>query len=304
MRSVRCSKRSGSSIRGPLYGAQVTSDLLELDGSSSSTKCKTITIRTDQLAGRGFSLDSAPPEKEYIHFGRLVSVHFGNSWWRFAVTKVGEFYLRVGASTIDFVPDPEAEDRTVQYWILHYMVPALQLLEGDFHFVLHGASVVVDSDAVAFIGPSGAGKSTLADHFLRQGHSFVTDDHLCIRREHVFMAIPTAPFNRPYRRIEDLGNYVERFEREPIPLRQIFLVETTDGDSAVAPIAEAQAIWILLNQRQFFLPGQMKQYFRFVSQLASAVPVSRLLVPRGLSRLPEAHARVLEKLQGIHDGSL
>lgn len=41
---------------------------------------------------------------------------------------------------------------------------------------IHGASVVIDGEAVLLAGASGAGKSTLADAFARRGHVVLSDD--------------------------------------------------------------------------------------------------------------------------------
>src|SRR5690606_6158147 len=94
-----------------------------------------------------------------------------------------------------------------------------------YHF-LHVSAVAIDGEAVLFMAPSTGGKSTLAQHCVARGHQLVADDKLAIIEESDrFLAVPSHPNYRPYRKNEDLGFRAEQFCASPLPIRVMFRLE-------------------------------------------------------------------------------
>ncbi|WP_041360818.1 hypothetical protein [Methylococcus capsulatus] len=217
----------------------------------------------------------------------------------FHIDDVGEFHLCLKESGICCRLMPGTSLERVRYWLMHYLVPVYLLLDPRFDF-LHGSAVDVGGGAVAFLADAMGGKSTLADFFVRQGHALLTDDHLGIVREGVFLAVPSVPFVRPYREFEDLGNPVERFAAQPLPLRAIYLLELAEGPARIAPLAGLPVAVALARNRRLMVTNTYmdlaKVRFSRLAELAATVPVAKLRVPRDLSRLPEVYATVLAHL--------
>ncbi|MDD5034412.1 MAG: hypothetical protein PHE55_06605 [Methylococcaceae bacterium] len=176
------------------------------------------------------------------------------------------------------------------------MIPFHLAQEGDA-VLFHGSAVKMGSGAVSFLADSFGGKSTLANYLQEQGHPLITDDDLRIEGEGPFMAHPSIPFVRPYRRQEDLGNRVERFNSRSEPLRRIYILELSESSARVIPVSGVEVAAILLKQSRFRLTERAAERFRFCTRLASSIRVARLVVPRAIHRLPEVHEVLLTDLE-------
>lgn len=222
----------------------------------------------------------------------------------FRLDGVGEFHLRPQEAGICCTPMPETSMETMRYWLMHFVLPVYLLLDTRFDF-FHGSAVDVEREAAAFLADSMGGKSTLAHFFVQQGHALLTDEHLGILQEHRFLAVPSVPFARPYRRHEDLGTPVERFASHPLPLRAVYMLELSEGPARVIPLAGSTAATALARNRQLVLSNSFrnlsKERFTRLAALAASVPISKLCVPRDLSRLSEVYQTVLTHLGELHD---
>lgn len=222
----------------------------------------------------------------------------------FRIDEVGEFHLCPEESAICCRLMPGTSMERVRYWLMHYVLPVYLLLDPRFDF-LHGSAVDIDGGGVAFLADAMGGKSTLANFFVQQGHGLLTDDHLGIFRRDVFLAIPSVPFVRPYREFEDLGNPVERFASQPLPLRAIYLLELSDGPARVIPRAGLPVAVALARNRRLRVSNKFtelaKTRFSRLAELAASIPVAKLCVPRDLSRLPEVYETILAHLGELHD---
>lgn len=222
----------------------------------------------------------------------------------FRLEGVGEFHLCRQESRICCTLLPGTPMETVRYWLMHYILPVYLLLDSRFDF-LHGSAIDVNGKAVAFLADAMGGKSTLADFFVKRGHALLTDDHLGILLELGFLAVPSVPFVRPYRQFEDLGNPVEHFASQPLPLRAMYLLELGDWPMQVMPLAALPAAAELARNRRLIVSNKFselaKTRFSRLAALTNSVPIARLRVPRDLSRLPEVYETVSAHLGDLHD---
>lgn len=120
------------------------------------------------------------------------------------------------------------------------------LLHQRGFLVLHGSSVKVNKDAVAFLGYRGNGKSTTAINLYKNGYPLVTDDILAIKFDS--HGSPIAYPGYPHVRLsEDSYNYVKdktdiltpirtivgkvfcdasaSFSKEPVSIKRIYVIE-------------------------------------------------------------------------------
>jgi hypothetical protein len=217
---------------------------------------------------------------------------------------VGQFHLCPEQREICCTLMPETGAEAARYWLMHFIVPVYLLLDARFDF-LHGSAVDIEGGAVAFLADAMGGKSTLANFFVEQRHALVTDDHLGLFRENGFFAVPSVPFVRPYRRLEDLGNPVERFAQKPLPLRAIYMLELGEAGARVVPLPGAPAVAALARNRRLVLSRDYsaltKERFSRLTSMTSQIPIAKLCVPRDLSRLSEVYQAVLSHLGDLND---
>jgi hypothetical protein len=202
----------------------------------------------------------------------------------------------------------------IRYWFLQKVLPAYLLLSGEVE-ILHAGAVEIKGRVAAFLAASGTGKSTLVHHFLSQGHALLADEHLLIAHRSdgpngssgVSMVLPTIPYLRPFRKLECLGDYTERFCTRAYPLHRLYLLEAAlPADPVSIEQLRGNAAGIAVCMRQQFDIGKLaasavlhrlpKDRFARVARLAAEIPVKRVRVPRDLSRLREVHDAILQDM--------
>lgn len=92
---------------------------------------------------------------------------------RFRIDGVADYLVEEGRRiTVD--PARSAESPDVRLFLLGSAFGYLCHQRGVLP--IHGASVLIDGEAIVLAGASGAGKSTLADAFARRGYAILSDD--------------------------------------------------------------------------------------------------------------------------------
>ncbi len=178
------------------------------------------------------------------------------------------------------------------------------------YLILHGSSVRIGSEAIAFLGHSGWGKSTLATAFHSQGHDLITDDVLTvdIQTKGCF-AIPSYPLvkllpdsavtaakhlNSPIdfgastnKRIHPVETHF--FERS-ILLKKLYLLGG-ESSTTIEPVSGAQAFMSLVSYSRTMNtlvgPDFMRTHFEQCQHLLKTVPVAQLPKRQSLQQLPE-----------------
>ena len=190
---------------------------------------------------------------------------------------------------------------------------------------LHASSVVFGDRAVAFAGRARSGKSTLAACFVRQGHPFLTDDLLALRRRgRQVQACPTVPqIKLEPETLRALGLNPRRFPRvvpgsaytkqlwqvptarQPRPLAAVYFPSLSDSQRArirLAPMSRTDFFQQLLGYsfNAVLVPRRrLRRQFALFSRIADSIPARRLIVPRGLGRLEEVAERIEQDLAEI-----
>jgi hypothetical protein len=214
----------------------------------------------------------------------------------FNVDGVASFRINRTRAVISCQLAPHVADELLCYWLLRYMVPFYLAFEGPATF-FHGSAVKVRDGAVGFLAESFGGKSTLANYLQQQGHPLVTDDDLLVDGEGPFLAVPSIPFIRTCRSQEVLGIRVERFANRPVPLRKLYILGLSEAPASVISLSKIEGVAALLQQNRFRFVEKLTQRFRFCVRLASSIRISRLVMPRALSRLEEVHQTLLIDLE-------
>ncbi len=227
------------------------------------------------------------------------------------------FELHLQANRICCFARAEVPDQLLHYWILQQILPIFLILNGSLDFLhctgvsihtLHDGDVAPTSGCIGFHGPSHAGKSTILSHFLSKGHFLVADDHLAISNIlNGIEAIPSTPFYRPYRAIEDLGIPAMHYSPDRRPLKRIYLLKpvAADADVFMENVSQSEAVWTFLRDRQYLTSEEgiprglalAAKRLKSLCSLASKVPIVRLHVPRSLERLVEVYDLVRDHLE-------
>jgi hypothetical protein len=257
-------------------------------------------------------------ENAYYAQGRLMEIYLGEDSLRAVIVDRLCFDLCFRTNTVRCLTLGEVSDDLVRYWFLQQILPILLLLNGSTE-LLHATAIRVDfghngeEGAVGFLGRSGIGKSTLLNYCLEQGCDLITDEHLALERSRMHEAVPSVPFYRPYRSLEDLGIRAPRFAERPVPLKRLYLL---DPDTADAPVkterlSDPETISAVLLNSQYSLFSRtapqtrpiLARRFAGLADLTRKVPVRRLRVPRSMHRLPDVYQFIQNDLLSSHKES-
>ena len=241
-------------------------------------------------------------------------------WWALDFHAVGTFF--VGDRRIVAVPEAGAPPELLE---LRLLGPVLSFwLELRGIVCLHASAVVADGRAVVFLAHHGGGKSSLAATLVEQGLPLLTDDVLPLETlpDGSLRARPGYPQMRFWpaeaerfagaaeelprvlssldkRRVAVGPHGFGAFHGEPCPLAAVFLVERRDDavGAEIEPVLPSQAVVALLAGS--FLPrlaagaGLQERRLDLLARLVEAVPVRRLVFPRGSGPVEPVVARVL-----------
>jgi hypothetical protein len=190
---------------------------------------------------------------------------------------------------------------------------------------LHATCVTVGGSAIAFIGDTGFGKSTLAGAFLVAGHQLVTDDMLVLTESaREFFVRPAVPRIKLYRepaeyfwgkdvKGEPMNPYTSKiviplqagqFHNKDVRLAALYLLSATRESAlkeqlSVKRLSKSDA-FLEICKATFnpYVPNSARseRQFGFASELAAALPVSRLSFGHGLNLLDRVRHAILADL--------
>jgi hypothetical protein len=195
---------------------------------------------------------------------------------------------------------------------------------------LHASTVVFNEYAVAFLGRSGAGKSTTAAAFANRGYAILADDVSSLRapENKTFVIQPAYPRLRLWstaavalfgsaealplltptwtKRYLDLAGSIHRFQRKPLPLAAIYLLNerVTDAKAPFIEVMSLQDSLISLITNTYvnrFLDKAMRaQELQLLSRLVQFIPVRRVTPHADPARLSMLCDVVLNDFQQLH----
>ncbi len=278
-------------------------DLKSVDGTFSDV----ITVRERSLAERDKTLSH-----QMVFFnnqGRDISLYTDRPFmrtsveqhWCFDVEGVVTFYWSSGELMIDYVPDEKFTTELLSYWTLHVILPIFLTIEERCYF-LHAGAVEIDDAPVLFVAESFGGKSTMTDFFIKQGHTMVSDDKVAIlEKAGKFLAVPSHPHHRPYRKMEDLGIFVNNMSNKPKPIQTIYELIRVSPDAPIV-INETEGIEKFKSLRfssEINLSFLKKERLTDLARLAKKVPVYKVEVPWDLKRLGEVYISIINHNQRL-----
>ncbi len=225
----------------------------------------------------------------------------------------GEFLLRVdgvaryhvqGGRRITIQPEAGAHEDDILVFLMGSAMGAL--LHQRNTLSLHAGAIMVNGESVIFSGPSCIGKSTLVAGFYRRGYAFLADDVCAITADNGHPAVmPGFPrlklwadclkkMNADQNTIKivrwgkDLEKYflpVEGSPTTPVPIKSVFVLETTNADNMeIITLKGAEKIDPLLDNtyRRRFLEGLggKKDHFRQCATVAGHAAVYRTVRPQ------------------------
>ena len=218
---------------------------------------------------------------------------------------------------ISIEPIAEVDIARMRLFILGAALGAILHQRG--YIVFHASAVAINDRAVIFTAPKGEGKSTMTGTLHARGHQFIADDVVAIdfsnpQQPMVYPAFPQLklwpdsatqigqdPEHLPklIDRLEKREYLFEDFSLKPIPLKQIFVLDT-DTEIAIEPFNSQEMILTLLKNLYVarfgstLLSPKNPKYFLQLASLARQVEVAKLLRPRSLTMVTEV-ARVVEE---------
>ena len=213
----------------------------------------------------------------------------------FLVEDVVTFSINKDENIIYYRLYKEGTEALLIYWLSHTFLPILFTFENIYYF-LHAGAVEIDSKPVLFVADSFGGKSTLTDFFIQKGHDMISDDKVAIYEdERGIICVPSYPFHRPYRKVEDLGYHVENFAKESKKMHAIFNLVKVDekADVKIEEILGIEKFKILKFSTEIELHLNNKSRFEILSKIANNVKVYNLSIPWNLNRLEEVYQKIV-----------
>ncbi len=209
----------------------------------------------------------------------------------FEVKGVVTFFWDSGTLKLQYIKHGDFTEELFEYWCLHIILPLFFTIEETFDF-LHAGAVEVDGKPILFIAESFGGKSTMTDFFMKQGHVMVSDDKVAAYEQNgKFYAVPSHPHHRPYRKMEDLGFFLEKTFTEPKPIHVIYELEKSEADAKIK-IVEINGVEKFKSLRyasEMNIFFQKAKRFEFLMKMAKVVPVYKVTVPWEIERLDEMY---------------
>ncbi|WP_373034064.1 hypothetical protein [Sulfurovum sp.] len=221
--------------------------------------------------------------------------------WAFEVKNVVTFFWHSGTFVLEYIAYKDFTPELLEYWCLHIVLPIFFTVEETFDF-FHAGAVEVMNKPVLFVAESFGGKSTMTDFFMKEGHTVISDDKVATyEKEGQLFAVPSHPHHRPYRKMEDLGVYIENFATQAKPIQAVYELEKAEADAKIT-ITELSGIEKFITLRQaseFNLSFQKMKRFEFLMKVAKKVPVFKVKVPWDLDRMGEVHRSIVQHSRNL-----
>jgi len=236
----------------------------------------------------------------------------GALWFRFLGVALARCQRNSsGTWEIEFDRASRLPDETTRHFLIDEAIPVMLASTGSS--VLHGAAVVVDTGALVILGGSGIGKTTLGVTLARQSHPLLSDDCVVIDHEPTgFVVQPSYPSVRawadgarhlfgddrvgfPFAHYTNKRRYGEglHFVEKNAPLLGVVALENSPAeDPSLIQLTDltghAACAAVLGGTKSMPIDSRKPMAVHALIDLATQVPVARLVLPRDLARLPAA----------------
>lgn len=214
----------------------------------------------------------------------------------FTVRDVVTFSSKINSNLITYSKADGTTDKLVDYWLKHTYFPILLTFENKYYF-LHAGAVEIEDTSVLFVANSFGGKSTLTDFFIKKGHTMISDDKVAtFEKDNMIFSVPSYPYHRPYRKMEDLGLFVENFAEESKPINCILNLVKSDPlcEIKVSQTLGIDKFKIIRYSTEIDLPIHKKQRFKALTNIANKVDIYDITIPWDLNRLEEVYQAIVK----------
>lgn len=234
---------------------------------------------------------------------RRVSITSNNSFQNlqpqqkiyFHIEDVVTFFVKLNTKEIYFKYFKYGNEELLKYWLYHTFLPILLTLENKYYFI-HAGAIEINNKPILFIANSFGGKSTLTDYFIKKNHTMISDDKVAtyIKDEQIF-SVPSYSYHRPYRKVEDLGIYVENFSNKEKVISKIYnLVKVNQTDSiSIKEIKGIEKFIALRYATDIDLQVNKVSRFNILSTIANNVKVYNITIPWDLNRLEDVYQTII-----------
>ncbi len=259
----------------------------------SNNKLSTIVVEEQNIITSFESSDWIKLNSHYIRYYRFRE----HNSWGFEIRDSITLIWSANQKSIKYIRQKLYTKEALLYWTLHTFLPMVLQLKQSYN-ILHVGCVEVDSEATLFLAPSFGGKSTLVSHFIKNGHTLLSDDTLAIYKiEDRYYALASYPFYRPYREIDSLGIEIKDFAKTPKPINSIYLLDKSPPNASIE-IVEIFGIekFKALHFSLFIDFDIIKEdSFDFLMKLSNNIPIYKINIPWDLNRLDEVYESIIKR---------
>ncbi|MEN8147745.1 MAG: hypothetical protein ABFR02_09025 [Campylobacterota bacterium] len=286
-----------------VYGTKIKSDIIFPLDLSHDTEVRYEVELSSNVSENlknsiicGFHFYGAHGRDVYLYSDREFDGCEVDQPWCYEVKDVVRFYWVGGERTIYYVLDENGSAELLSFWFIHLLLPLYFTLEEMYDF-LHAGAVEVDGKPILFIAPSMGGKSTMTDHFIKQGHTLISDDKVpTFIDDGKFMVVGSHPYHRPYRKFEELGFRVENFSTAFKPIHAFYTLESVESDAEITmdEIKGFEKFDALLPNYLYMFSYLKPMRLEYLSKMLKHIKVFRVQVPWDMQRLAEVHDVICE----------
>lgn len=243
---------------------------------------------------------------ECLENPRFKGVRFqaGPNEFLLRVDGVARYYVRNG-SHITIMPEQGAHEDDILIFLMGSVMGAL--LHQRNILVLHAGAIAVNGESVIFSGISGVGKSTLTAGLHRRGYPFLADDLCAVNAVNGHPSVISG-FSRlklwadTLKKLEtDTNNLkavrwggrlekyfmpVETIHGEPVPIKAVFVLQTTNtGSLDIIEQRGSEKVNLLVDNtfRMNYLRGLggKKDHFQQCAAMGAKVRIFKTVRPTG-----------------------
>jgi len=222
--------------------------------------------------------------------------------WAFEVKEVITFFWHSDSMLIEYIQHKNFTEYLLNYWLFHVVMPVFFIIEGIYDF-LHAGSVEIEGDPILFIAPSMGGKSTMTDYFIKQGHTMISDDKVAIfHKDGHFYAVPSYPYHRPYRNMEDMGKFVNNFAHISKKMNIVYLLEkVSDHDKVkIEELTGIEKFKALRDAKEMNLFFHEFDQLEYLAKIGKEICVFKVTVPWNLKRINEVYHAIIQHHSHLH----
>lgn len=214
----------------------------------------------------------------------------------FHIKDVISFHVQLKTNKIYYKYYKYGNQELLKYWLFHTFLPIVLTLENEYYYI-HAGAVEIENKPILFIANSFGGKSTLTDFFIKKNHTLISDDKVAtyIKDENIY-SVPSYSYHRPYRKVEDLGIYVENFAKEVKPIYKIYNLIKSDknADISINEIIGIKKFTALRYATDVDLQVNKESRFSMLSTIANKIRIYDIAIPWDLDRLEEVYQTIIE----------